>query len=184
GGAPDTLWRRFCQVLDISPEGFDLDVSRPNQSLNTVDAEVLRRLNTVLPSDLPWPDYERIVKRRFKRRADSQTAGERLRVPSEYRDRVVDLAEQTRSGLAASGYQIIGDLDDLIPAEAGFGPVEPVTQRMVAEAAMQMLADVLVENRGKGRRAGRAKTHRFPRVLRRVWNARAVVRLREARRAP
>ncbi|MEJ7689549.1 MAG: hypothetical protein WKF76_03460 [Nocardioidaceae bacterium] len=60
--ADDTLWRRFCAVLGIDPNGFDLDVARSNTSLPQAEAEVLRRLNEALPDDLPWPEYERLIK--------------------------------------------------------------------------------------------------------------------------
>ncbi len=151
GTAPDTLWRRFCQVLGISPEGFDLETSRANPSLTSVDAELLRRLNDTLPDDLPWPAYERSVKRWFNHRADSGRAGDRLRVPTEHRERVLALSAQQRSGLSDAGYDIVGGLDELVPLDAGFGPVETVSSDMVTDTAVGMLADVLLERRRAGR---------------------------------
>jgi hypothetical protein len=151
GAAPDTLWQRFAAVLGITAQGYDLDVSRSNASLSTVDAEMLRRLNEALPAELPWPDYERLVKRRFNRRADAAQPGERLRVPAEYRDRVFSLAHETVSGLKESGFDIVGDLDDLIPDQSSFGVLDEVQPDRVTQAALAMLADVVTDERGRGR---------------------------------
>jgi hypothetical protein len=145
GSAPTVLWTRFCQVLGISPDGFELPAGTANPSLNMVDAEVLRRLNKRLPAELPWPTYERIVKARFTRRAEMGAPGERLRVPPEHRARVLGRAEQTRTGLRAAGYDVVGDLDDLIPAESGFGPVPTPAPDIVANAAVDMLAAALTQ---------------------------------------
>jgi hypothetical protein len=148
GSPRETLWHRFCSVLGISPEGFDLHIGRSNQSLSAADAEMLRQLNGRLPAELPWPTYERIVKARFTRRADTGSqGGDRLRVPLKYRDRVLARAERARSELAASGYSIVGDLDDLTPADASFGRVARVAPELVMRAAVDMLATVLTEER-------------------------------------
>lgn len=168
GAASDTLWLRFCEVLDITAAGYDLDVSRANRSLTVVDAEVLRRLNLALPQDLPWPAYERIVKRRFNGRADTRRKGGRLRVPTEHREQVLARAERTRVGLRGSGYHIVGDLDDLVPAETDFGTVAPVSPDMVTGAAVGLLAEVLTEQRVRGEQAPREVARRMMGHLRRA----------------
>ncbi len=167
GAAPDTLWRRLCRVLGIAADRYDLDVSRTNPSLSTGDAETLRRLNSALPAELPWPVYERRVKRTFNSRADAQRPGERLRVPPEYRDRVLELTERTQAGLKASGFDIVGDLRDLTPAESGFGALDPVSPDMVASAAVELLADVLSQGPGPERPAAGDAARTILRHLRR-----------------
>jgi hypothetical protein len=168
-GTPvETLWRRFCQVVDISSEGFDLHVARSNRSLSAVDAEMLRQLNARLPPDLPWPVYERIVKARFTRRADTGSPGERLRVPMKYREPVIARTQLARSGLASAGYDIVGDLDDLIPAAASFGRVARVSPEQVSLAAVDMLATVLTEEHGEDRRRSREAARTVLRRLRGV----------------
>jgi hypothetical protein len=142
----DVLWRRFCQALEISPEGIELDVARTNRSLGAVDAEMLRQLNGRLPAELPWPAYERIVKARFTRRADTGVSADRLRVPLRYRDAVLARAGRARADLGRAGYRIVGDLDELIPTEESFGRVPPVPPEQVLTAAVDMLATVLTES--------------------------------------
>jgi hypothetical protein len=145
GSPPTLLWNRFCQVLGISPDGFELAPATANPSLNAVDAEVLRRLNKQLPPELPWPTYERIVKARFTRRAELHKPGERLRVPPEHRSSVIARSEQTRAGLRDAGYDVVGDLDELVPAESAFGAVPSPSPDIVASAAVDMLATALTE---------------------------------------
>jgi hypothetical protein len=165
----ETLWRRFCHVLGISPDGFDLEVSRSNQSLSAVDAEMLRQLNARLAPELPWPEYERIVKARFTRRADAGSGGPRLRVPLKYRSAVLARAERAREDLGASGYEIVGELDDLIPADSSFGRVASVPAEQVAGAALDMLATVLTHEH-QGVRLAPSETGRA--LLRQLRNAR------------
>lgn len=143
--ADDTLWRRFCSVLDIDPEGFDLDVVRSNTSLPQAEAEVLRRLNEALPEDLPWPEYERLIKQRFNTLADHGADGERLRVPRRYRAKVRALSRRNQAALAASPYDIVGDLDDLTPLDEAFGRVRGMSPAKAADAAVTLLATVLTE---------------------------------------
>ncbi|MGI8887837.1 MAG: hypothetical protein ACR2GB_02515 [Nocardioidaceae bacterium] len=155
-GAPaDTLWRRFCQALDIAPDGYDLEVARSNSSLSLQDAEVLRRLNGALPCDLPWPAYERIVKRRFNQRANSENPRDKIVVPARYRDLVMERAEQARAALSAASYAVNGDLDDLIPRNSSFGELPELPADMVTDAAVALLANVLTEQAEQHSRAPR-----------------------------
>lgn len=156
-GAPgNTLWTRFCSAVRLDPSGYDLQVARPNTSLPPEDAEVLRRLNEVLPAELGWPAYEHAVKRRFNARANSRPGGSRLVVPLEYRPAVAEHAREARDSLAAAGYSICGDLDDLLPAPSSFGGVAPAGADSVTDAAVEMLAAVVMESAG-----GRANSRRL-----------------------
>jgi hypothetical protein len=145
GTAPDTLWHRFAIALDVDPDGFDLHVARSNASLSARDAELLRRLNRTLPDDLEWPQYDRIVKRRFNRAANRGSDGQRVRVPAALADDVRERAEATRAALAASGYDIIGDLDDLLPAPSSFDDAPTTRVEVPDEEVAALAAEVLAE---------------------------------------
>ncbi len=142
---PDLLWSRFCSLLGIDSGGFDLEVARSNASLTQAQAEVLRRLNLVLPSDLEWPHYERLVKNRFNTIAEQGGDGDRLRVPSRHRARLMRRSRQIQRSLAEAGYDVVGDLDDLIPVEQSFGPVRGMRPVHVAAAAVDLLAAALLQ---------------------------------------
>jgi hypothetical protein len=139
-GAPDELWRRFSSALGLEAGGFDLDVARSNTSLNAEDAEMLRRLNEALPDDMPWPTYDRLVKRRFRQlAADHAGSGTRVQVPSQWHDLVIEHATSMQSALAASGYDIVGDLSDLQPDTASFAPEGQSAGAIVSDADVESL---------------------------------------------
>ncbi len=164
-GDSNALWERFCAVLGIDADGFDMNIARTNVSLATSEAEVLRRLNVVLPEDLSWPDYERLVKNRFNQLADRGSAGQRLRVPNRHRDQVLKTSDAVRRQLAEAGYDIVGDLDDLIPADDAFGPVKGLKTGRVADAAVEVLATVLTADPSRTEK-GRHEARRLIRALR------------------
>jgi hypothetical protein len=145
GAAPDTLWRRFATALDLDGDGFDLDVARSNASLSARDAELLRRLNRTLPDDLEWPQYDRIVKRRFNRTANRGSDGRKILVPAYLADDVRDRAAATRDALAVSGYDIIGDLDDLLPAASAFDEGPAVRIEVPDDEVEALATEVLAE---------------------------------------
>jgi hypothetical protein len=148
-GAPsDTLWRRFATALDLDGDGFDLDVARSNASLSARDAELLRRLNRTLPDDLEWPQYDRIVKRRFNRTANRGSDGRKILVPASLADDVRARAAATRDALAASGYDIIGDLDDLLPSPSAFDP-GPAERVEVPDDEVEALAAEVLAKAGR-----------------------------------
>jgi hypothetical protein len=148
GAAPDTLWQRFATALEVDPDGFDLDVARSNASLSARDAELLRRLNRTLPDDLEWPQYDRLVKRRFNRAANRGSAGQRVRVPAALAADVRMRAEATRTALAESGYDIVGDLDDLLPLDASFDDA-PTSRVEVPDHEVDALASEVLAEAGR-----------------------------------
>jgi len=162
----DTLWRRFCTAVDLDATGFDLDVARANTSLSQPASEVLRRLNAVLPEDLDWPAYERQVKLRFNRLAERGLPGDRLTVPRRLKAQVLARSERIRAELAASPYDIVGDLDDLIPSDDAFGSVQDPNPEVVTETAVAILAELLLEQPPRGAGAphrARSVVHRLRR---------------------
>lgn len=158
GSPPATLWERFAACLDIEPSGVDLAVRRSNPSLTFEDTEVLRRLNKRLSDDLPWPVYERIVKARFNRHADERPTGTAVRVPRERQEAILARARRTRDELSTAGFQIVGDLEDLIPQDDDFaaaGAAPAPDPDKVADAAVTLLAVTLTERSGRlSRRSG------------------------------
>ena len=141
----ELLWKRFCAVLGIDPRGFDLEVARTNTSLTQAEAEVLRRLNMVLPPELEWPEYERLVKNRFNSIADQGGGDDRIRVPPRHRRRLLRQSQAIQASLAQAGYDVVGDLNDLTPAQESFGPVRGMRQAYVADAAIELLAAALIQ---------------------------------------
>jgi hypothetical protein len=154
-GAPsDTLWNRFAAALEIDPSVVDLGVARPNASLTRVDAEVLRRVNAALPEDITWPEYHRLVKRRFNLLANEQVRGERTRIPESFRDAVLEQSQRIIDHIATSGYDVVGDLSDLEVRDDAFTNQKRVSSDEVATAATRLLTAVLMNPSGKSRGGG------------------------------
>lgn len=116
-GAPgDLLWRRFAEVLAISPDGIDLDV-RSNPSIDLPSALVLLQLNRRLRpegrGELP-PYYDRLVKHQLAKRGLSLRAGGGQRLG--YDDAWVRArGEEQVALLRKAKHRVVGDLEELRP---------------------------------------------------------------------
>ena len=119
----DLLWRRFASLVGIDPDGFDGVSDRRNPSLGAVEAELLRRLNERLDESLPWPHYRRLVKRALAEQVlAAERSGDRLWLDADQ----ATWAEQRSRGILeqikAGGYDVIGDLAELVTDGAGASP--------------------------------------------------------------
>ncbi|MBO0815873.1 MAG: hypothetical protein J2P30_12135 [Actinobacteria bacterium] len=162
GSHPRLLWERFAGVLGLEPDHYNLDVPGTNPSLGAADAALLRRINVALAEDLSWPDYNRLVK--FGLAPAMATRRDvRIALPDDAFKWAVEWAGQAVEKLSGAGYQLVGDLDDLIPelAPAGEDPdyVDAETQASAAIAAVTLLlAKQATPNfAGAGDRQGKAR---------------------------
>ncbi len=159
---PGVLWQRFAGLLGIDPSSADLTRARPNASLGMPEIEFLRRLNEKLPAEVPDWFYMWTVKEGVAHRAlaDRPRQG-RLVLPADREAWAKEQAEALIAGLADSGYQVIGDLDELRPWPAsapGSGAQQPPD--LVLDAAVDAAA-ALVVNQYRRQRAGRAGPARW-----------------------
>lgn len=116
GSEPDLLWRRFAGVIGADHEGIDLAVAPSNASLGLAAVELLRRVNVALPEELPDWFYMRTVKDVVVADALTKvTDPERLELPHERFPWAAEQSQRLATGLAASGFDIVGDLADLTP---------------------------------------------------------------------
>src|SRR5579875_882969 len=147
GSSSALLWERFASLLGIDPGGVDLSRARPNASLGMPEIEFLRRLNLALPAEVPDWFYMWNVKEGVAHRMVTAGAGEdRLTLPG-YRS---PWAEQQGKNLVAalggSNYDLVGDLDELLPrpvAEPARSPSGQPAEQVLA-AAVQAAAAMVV----------------------------------------
>lgn len=143
----DLLWQRFAGLVGLDPAGFDLSATFPNESMGVAEAETLRRVNAHLQDDDFQGPFDRgVYIRTFL--ADERLAtrgGERYwpteAILLECRERAAAAVEHIRS----AGYDVIGDLDDLLVPET-LGPrraVDSVTEDEVAEVATAVIGRML-----------------------------------------
>ena len=144
GSGNSLLWERFAALLGVDPGEVDLSRARANTSLGLPEIEFLRRLNQALPAEVPDWFYMWTVKEGVAHRAlaDRPRRG-RLVLPADREAWAKEQAEILIGGLAASGYDVIGDPGELRPRPArepgaagpASPPPDPVLDAAVAAAA-------------------------------------------------
>jgi hypothetical protein len=141
----DLLWQRFAGVVGIDPAAIDTAGARRNASLGRTEVELLRRLNQRLPADrLPTWFYLRVVKDGLAQDLLAARPGAtRLRVPDERLAWVRERGQRVRTGLQGSGYDIVGELDELTATPAPGRPERAVTDAELLDGALDALAGLL-----------------------------------------
>ncbi len=121
-GAPrEELWRRFARVLGPEVEALDLPLPEvpTNTSLGRTQVEVLRRVNQRVERSSDVRGYGDVVKRLYAGRILRSQGGERVRLPDDRLARARSIAEGWCRDLAERGYDVSGDLADLVPPAPG-----------------------------------------------------------------
>jgi hypothetical protein len=141
------LLRRFCQVVDVDPEWLTVDLPRQNSSLGHVQAELLRRVNEALAPELRRRDVHGAVgKRYFAGRILRRQQGAPARLHVRHRTWCDGLARDFVADLRAGGYDVVGDLDELIPADRSYTDDDaPVDDALLARSATAALAAMLTD---------------------------------------
>jgi hypothetical protein len=148
GGDPLVLWHRFGEAVGFDAPTLDPSTGdgRTNETLGVTQIALLRRVNEALDGRIPQPGYARVVKNYFRRDLLTQHTSPRPACPPELVEALRQLSEQWLVDLAACGYAVHGELDELLPAEpepaTAPDEVDPVD---VAATSAAVIADLLVE---------------------------------------
>ena len=141
-GAPrDLLWQRFAAVLGVRPDSLPAGTHRENASLGVAETALVRRLNERLNEVVPNERYRQFVREHLVHQTLSrEQVSARLSVPPEVFAWAQDLGKEWVATLADRGYDVIGDLDDLLPGEPPpwVDPDRP-DEAQVAEAGVRGL---------------------------------------------
>jgi hypothetical protein len=117
-GAPrDLLWSRFEAVLGLSGAGLTPATTRSNPSLGVPETALLRRVNQrVNHGVLVGEDYRRFVRELLAHRTLSErSSSARLGLPPDVRRWALELSDTWIEALDASGYDVVGSLEELRP---------------------------------------------------------------------
>ena len=146
-GAPeDTLWHRFAGILGI-PDGL-CEPADPtaNPSLGAAEIEVLRRVNARLGDRFPHrTPYQQVVQRHLVDAVLKRSGNElRLGVGLDRAGWVLELAEQQIKELVDYPCHIVGDLDELRPADMkqAHSPDE-LSESQILDAAIATIVGML-----------------------------------------
>lgn len=120
------LWQRFCAVIGLDPDGFTTDVPHHNFSLGFAESELLRRLNEALRGVVDWPHYAAVVKDQLAADILSHRQGPtRITLPAAHYDWVRETGQRFVDDIAGAGYDVVGDLADLLPEAPATGVESP-----------------------------------------------------------
>ncbi|RYE79293.1 MAG: hypothetical protein EOO74_03945 [Myxococcales bacterium] len=147
GAPPETLWHRFAGVLGIDTDRYRPDDEPANASLGAAEAAMIRRLNEELNGVLPNHHYRTYVREHLVHRGLSKDGkSARLVLPADVHDWARELSRSWVAEVALRGYQVTGELDDLLPGEAGeFVDPDHPDESLVSDAAIRALARTLQE---------------------------------------
>ncbi len=158
GAGSGLLWERFASLLGADPASVDLSRARPNASLGLAEVEFLRRLNLVLPEEVPDWFYMWNVKETVAHQAlAARPPGARLVLPASRDTWAKEQAESLIAGLKDSGYDLVGALDELRPQPAGEPYANPEAEpaEQVLDAAVQAASALVVSQYRKAFPAAR-----------------------------
>jgi hypothetical protein len=162
GGAPEVLWQRFAQAFDVADLDLDLETGRSNPSLGVPEIALLRRINNAVNKQLAPKHYRPLVRELLAHQTLSQRRRTpRLGLPPTMRQWVGDLERSWVDEVTRRGYDVIGDVDELIGSPhperaADGGVVDQATvrwadpdrphERAVARAGVVAIAALLADN--------------------------------------
>lgn len=116
GVARDVLWRRWCQVVGIDDRDFDLELKFGNESIGVAQAALLRRVKPHLSGPLmEGPVRHRWVRQYFGHEVLGPQRGERFGVRAGDAAQLRAESIAATRAIAAAGYEVVGDLEDLVP---------------------------------------------------------------------
>jgi hypothetical protein len=149
GGAPELLWKRFSQAFGLDGIDLDLEGERHNPSLGVPETTLLRRINRKANAELPPADYRPLVRELLAHQTLSRrTSSARLALPPELHPWVQELSASWIAEIEARGYDVIGDLGDLVgaPPVAEYSDPDRPRERQVAAAAVDAITALLLDN--------------------------------------
>lgn len=120
GSPPRLLLDRFTEATGLDPGTLQAGEAPTNLALGMVQAEVLRRLNVGLGAHLGAHlgerQYRRVVHSTVVPALRARPGQDRIALPAGHQTWVRDRSRELIAELAARGYPVSGDLDDLLGA--------------------------------------------------------------------
>lgn len=142
------LAERFGSVVGVDFDTLVAEDLRPNYSLDPAQVELVRRVNKVAVESLTSRvEHARTVKQFFSAQVLAPRRGPAAKTPSSLAEWCRELARTQVAHIEKQGYDVVGDLDELLPRDEDFGPeLGEVEDSAVAEAAVPAIADLLARH--------------------------------------
>ncbi len=141
------LAERFGSVVGVDFDTLVAEDLRPNYSLDPAQVELVRRVNKVEGLVGSRVEHARTVKQLLSAQILAPRRGASARTPAGMADWCRELAEQQVAFVRDRGFDVVGDLEELLPREEDFGPeLGEVSDAEVAAAAVPAIADLLTRH--------------------------------------
>ena len=149
GEPPELLWERFSQAFGLTGLDLDLEGERANPSLGVPETALLRRINIRANHAVEPPRYRPLVRELLAHQTLSRRSGSpRLTLAPDAYAWTQEVTGAWTDEIKARGYDVIGDLGDLVgkpPAQPYADPDHP-DEAEVADAAVDAVTALLLEN--------------------------------------
>lgn len=147
GAPPLVLWERFASVIGLNGGDFSPAVPAANPSLSVTAAELLRRFNLRHGEGMSRKQQRRLVKNGLANLlAETVSDSSKLPLSESQQQRITQRAEQLVVELAAAGYDVVGSLDELLPAfqsaGSGKGP-DDLTDSDIIDGLLDVIKELL-----------------------------------------
>jgi hypothetical protein len=141
------LWRRFSHTFGLDDLLLDLTAERENPSLGVPETSLLRTINQRVTSIIAPPDYRPLVRELLAHQTLSQgVSSARLGLSPDDHAWAQDLARTWVTELRARGYDVVGDLEDLMGPDLGtFVDPDATTPDQLLPPALDAIGALLVE---------------------------------------
>ena len=114
----------------MDPDTLDLGAAFSNQSLGVVQAELLRRLKPRLSTPLDdAPERHRWLRGYFAHEVLLAQNGDRFTLRPEQAEVLAERGRAAIEAIRSAGYDVVGDLEELVPAPRTLTFVTPRTSR-------------------------------------------------------
>ncbi|QZY29245.1 hypothetical protein [Nocardioides coralli] len=149
GGRRELLWERFSSTFGLSGLELDVEAERANPSLGAAETTLVRRINVKANKIVPPSAYRPLVRELLAHQTLSHRTGSpRLTLPPADHAWVAERQAEWTRLVRERGYDVVGDLDDLVgppPVVEWADPDQP-DEALVADAGVDAVAALLVEN--------------------------------------
>jgi hypothetical protein len=149
GGAPELLWKRFSQAFGLDGIDLDLEGERHNPSMGVPETTLLRRVNRRANAELPPADYRPLVRELLAHQTLSRrTRSPRLALPPDMHPWVQETSQSWITEIERRGYDVVGDLGDLVgaPPVSEYADPDRPRERQVAAAAVDAITALLLDS--------------------------------------
>jgi len=148
-GAPkDLLWERFERAFGLDTLDLELHDERSNPSLGVPETALVRAVNLAANEQVPPRHYRPLVRELLAHQTLSRrTASPRLALPPDAHAWAEELSRSWVEALRSGGYDVVGDLRDLLPGPPSPAYEDPdeAAEAQVLDAAVEAITALLVE---------------------------------------